>query len=196
MSASKSALFTIFAIATLAAFVTTANAQNNQGQVGKPKIQVQVQPAVQPQVQPQGPIQPLGVMTRFISLSRPWQVSGSTPSQSGGISTLVLPGSGQTSFWCQYGNQITSVTQGSVADRAGLESGDIILTLNGYRILSSRSLRRAVAFSQYRRVSCDVVNIRTGMLTTVWCDFTGGGFTPPQPSFGQPSNNSAAGNKR
>jgi hypothetical protein len=132
-------------------------------------------------------------MSRFITLRAPVQIGGNG-SGGGGIQPSVVPGygSGHGSTWCYHGYQIFSVTHGSVACRAGLEAGDIILMLNGRLMTCQNALNAAVASSQHQRVACVVLNVRTGMPTTVWCDFSGGGFVQPGwPGGGvQPSYNS------
>ena len=139
--------------------------------------QTQVQPMVQPPVTNPGfspnPSTPLGVMTHFIPLQRPVQISGASgqPSFQQQPSVAVSPpvSSGRTAY---YGFYIANVTPGSVAQRAGLEVGDIVLSLNNQPMRDQYSLRSAIMYSQNRTVSAVVLNVRTGMPTVVYCSFS------------------------
>ena len=190
MTASTSKLIAIFTFSTIVALASAANAQQNQARV-------QQQGNTQPAVQVAPHYTSLGVMSRFISLRAPVQIGGGYGG--GGIQPSVAPGYGTGGTWAYGGYKIHSVNYGGVANRAGLEAGDIIVMLNGRLMTCRNALDTAVASSQNQRVSCIVINVRSGQLTTVWCDFTGGGYV--QPGFGggeiRPSYQSnSAGNNR
>lgn len=176
MKSHKSIVLPALAIVALYAFGLTANAQSNHQHVksgNQQQAQVQVHPGFQTHYTS------LGIMSRFISLRAPVQVGGG-----GGIQTSVAPGYGSGGTWCYSGYQIVSVNHGGVACRAGLEVGDIILMLNGRLMTCQNALNAAVAASQHQRVPCVVLNVRTGVPTTVWCNFSGGGYIQPaQPSY-------------
>ena len=173
MTASTSKLIAIFTCSAIVALASAANAQQYQ-------TRVQQQGNTQPAVQVAPHYTSLGVMSRFISLRAPVQIGGGYGG--GEIRPSVAPGYGTGASWAYNGYQIHSVTHGGVACRAGLETGDIIVMLNGRLMTCRNALDAAVASSQNQRVSCIVINVRSGHLTTVWCDFTGGGYT--QPGFG------------
>ena len=195
MTTSYTKLIAIFTCAALVAATSVLNAQ----QQGRPsgQIQVQVQPQVQPLPQP-GPYMPLGIMSQLIGLQQPIQIGGGgSPIQPAGGGSIqpafnqvnqVNPNGGMV--WVYNGFMVHSVNHGSVACRAGLESGDIILMLNGFQMTDQQSLNRAVAASQNQRVACQVRDVRTGQPTTVWCDFSGNSVIQPANPIGgiQPAN--------
>lgn len=189
----------------LLAFVFSADAKGQGIGIGNyigpqvPQVQIpqaQVQPAVQPPVtNPRyiapAPSIPLGVMTQFISLQRPIQLSGQggggAQFHSQGHQVAVSPPVGGGGSWAYYGYRITNVTPGGVAQRAGLEVGDIILSLNNLPMTNQYSLRSAIKNSQGRTVSASVLNVRTGMPTVVYCTFSEMGTWPGMPHTHQQS---------
>ena len=69
-----------------------------------------------------------------------------------------------------FGQQITQVTFGSAAQRAGLETGDIILTVNGTPVQSQDALRQAIQ-SSGSQMFLKVVNVRNGQLVDIQVNF-------------------------
>ncbi len=80
-----------------------------------------------------------------------------------------LPRFGFSSFSINgFGERVTGVRWGGIAQRMGLESGDVILSLNGYRLTYHGSwtdaLREAVYNGGY--VQLRVRDVRTGFIAT------------------------------
>jgi len=61
-----------------------------------------------------------------------------------GVSTQVLEADLATQFGVKHGALVTDVTPGSAAEKAGLQSGDIITKINGQTIVDPRRLQLAV----------------------------------------------------
>jgi hypothetical protein len=86
-----------------------------------------------------------------------------------GSNCYDLPRFGFSSFSINgFGERVTSVRWGGIAQRMGLESGDIILSLNGYPLTYHGSwndaLREAVYNGGY--VQLTVRDVRTGFIAT------------------------------
>lgn len=189
----KTQILTFASLLSLALIFSNDAQAQGSGMATGPQVQaIQVQPQVQPPVTNPGfipsPTVPLGVMTHFMSLQRPVQMSGGGASggqvnyQQNQIQAVgPRVGPPVSNSWAYTGYHIANVTPGSVAQRAGLEVGDIILSLNNRPMTDPYALRSAIMSSQHRNVSATVLNVRTGMPTVVYCSFS---HSFPQPYMG------------
>ena len=94
-----------------------------------------------------------------------------------------LPRFGFSSFTINgFGERVTNVRWGSIAQQLGLECGDIILSLNGFPLSYHGSwndaLREAMLSGGY--VQLTVRDVRTGFIATRET-FVGGGYGPVTP---------------
>ncbi|MGJ3243423.1 MAG: PDZ domain-containing protein [Opitutales bacterium] len=94
------------------------------------------------------------------------------------------PGSGRANTSDAMGVRLVRVYPGFPADRAGLESGDILVAMNGEPLSDARALQDRVAardpgdlvtFTVYRRTGSREVRVRLG----AWSE-----FLAPHPEFG------------
>jgi predicted metalloprotease with PDZ domain len=91
-----------------------------------------------------------------------------------------LPRFGFSSFNINgFGERVTSVRWGGIAQRMGLESGDVILALNGYSLSYSGSWSDALreAMNNGGWVQLTIRDVRTGIVATRET-FVGGGYGP------------------
>ena len=69
-----------------------------------------------------------------------------------------------------FGQQVTQVTSGSAAQRAGLEAGDIIVAANGTPVQSQETLRQVIQNSG-SQMFLKVINVRNGRLVDIQVNF-------------------------
>lgn len=79
-----------------------------------------------------------------------------------------LPRFGFSSFSINgFGERVTSVRWGGIAQRMGLESGDVILSLNGYPLTYHGSWNNALRETMYNNggfVKLKILDVRTGFI--------------------------------
>ena len=108
--------------------------------------------------------------------SPPFNPNGSTPRGYLGVMATMMYGSGL---------RIDSVNPGSAAERMGLETGDVILGVNGTAVRSIDQFQQNLGQSG-GHVNLTVRNVRNGEVINVPGFLTSGGQSGPQPTSAPP----------
>lgn len=97
----------------------------------------------------------------------PYPGSGQQPPKMLGVHTITIQTGWQTYM---MGQQITQVAQGGAAQKAGLETGDIIVAVNGNPVQNQQVLKQSIQNSG-SQMWLKVVNVRNGQLVDIQVNF-------------------------